>query len=88
MNIDLNSFESVRKFVKEYESKYQTLEILINNAGSTTTGTMTEDGFETAFQSNYMVYLYIIIFIIYIVSFSFNLFTSSNNKEISKCKNH
>lgn len=85
MKIDLNSFESVRNFVKEYESKYESLEILINNAGSTTTGTMTEDGFETAFQSNYMVYL---LWCLFIVSFPPNLFTPSDNKEVKECKNH
>jgi len=45
--LDLGNLSKIESFVKEYKSKYKTLDILINNAGVMTTPYMkTEDGFE------------------------------------------
>ena len=50
---DLSSFESVRQFAKAFREKYETLDILICNAGvNNTTEGRTTDGLELIFQSN------------------------------------
>ena len=55
MEIDLSSLSSVRNFAKEYQSKYDRLDGLINNAGVMTPPyTKTEDGFELQFGANYL----------------------------------
>ena len=55
MEIDLSSLNSVRNFAKEYMSKYDRLDILINNAGLMTPPyTKTKDGFELQFEANYL----------------------------------
>jgi len=47
MLIDLGNLSSIESFVKEYKSKYKTLDVLMNNAGVMTTPYMkTSDGFE------------------------------------------
>ena len=56
MELDCSSFRSVREFVKEYQAKHDTLDVLLNNAGiSRTKGFQrinTEDGNEMAWQTN------------------------------------
>lgn len=57
MQIDLGDLESVRNFVKEFESKYSHLDILINNAGfMDTNGVLgkTKDGFEQHIGVNHL----------------------------------
>lgn len=50
---DLSSFDSVRDFAKYFRAKYDTLDILICNAGvNNTTEGRTADGLELIFQSN------------------------------------
>jgi NAD(P)-dependent dehydrogenase (short-subunit alcohol dehydrogenase family) len=45
--LDLGNLSKIESFVKEYKSKYKTLDVLINNAGVMTTPYMkTDDGFE------------------------------------------
>ena len=47
MLLDLGSFESVSTFVTEFKSKYQRLDVLLNNAGILFTKyTKTDDGLE------------------------------------------
>jgi NAD(P)-dependent dehydrogenase (short-subunit alcohol dehydrogenase family) len=47
MQLDLASFESIRKFAKSFEKAYNSLDILLNNAGIMTTPYyLTEDGLE------------------------------------------
>ena len=55
MQIDLSSMDSVRKFAKEYQSKYDRLDVLINNAGVMMPPySKTTDGFELQFAANYL----------------------------------
>ncbi|KAJ1951501.1 hypothetical protein FBU59_000112 [Linderina macrospora] len=55
MFLDLASFESVREFVKQFKSKYQNLNLLVNNAGVIKyERTTTVDGVETQFSINYL----------------------------------
>jgi len=55
MEIDLSSLSSVRNFAKEYKSKFNRLDVLINNAGVMTPPyTKTEDGFELQLAANYL----------------------------------
>ena len=53
--LDLESFKSIENFTKNIKSKYQKIDILINNAGMASRNThKTEDGFINAFQVNYL----------------------------------
>jgi len=55
MEIDLGSLQSVRKFAESYKSKFDRLDVLINNAGVMTPPySKTEDGFELQFGANYL----------------------------------
>lgn len=55
IQLDLNSFDSIRNFAKEYKSKYQALDILINNAGFMANKfQVSEDGFESQFATNFL----------------------------------
>lgn len=54
MQIDLSKQSSVKKFVKEFKSKYDRLDVLFNNAGVMFAPKMiTEDGFELHMAANY-----------------------------------
>jgi len=53
--LDLASFTSVRAFAEEYTSRFDHLDVLVNNAGLTVAKrTITEDGHETQFQVNHL----------------------------------
>ncbi|KAG2756283.1 NAD(P)-binding protein [Suillus brevipes Sb2] len=53
--LELSSFDSVRSFVDNFEAKGCTANVLIANAGiSTTKYAKTSDGYETTFQVNYL----------------------------------
>ncbi|KAI9295550.1 NAD(P)-binding protein [Neoconidiobolus thromboides FSU 785] len=54
--LDLTSFDSVKSFVKEFESKDLPLNLLINNAGIMKIPEFerSKDGFELTFQVNYL----------------------------------
>ena len=55
IKLDLNSLKSVREFAKAYKEKYDTLDLLINNAGLMIPPLMrTEDGFESQFGVNHL----------------------------------
>lgn len=55
MEIDLSKLSSVRNFAKAYQSKYDRLDVLINNAGVMMPPySKTEDGFELQFAANYL----------------------------------
>lgn len=55
MHLDLASLESIRKFTDEFRTRYERLDILINNAGvMASTHKMTEDGFEWQFAINHL----------------------------------
>jgi NAD(P)-dependent dehydrogenase (short-subunit alcohol dehydrogenase family) len=57
LKLDLGSLESVRDFAKEFNSKYDRLDILINNAGVMTSSSkrfFTKDGFEMHFGVNHL----------------------------------
>jgi NAD(P)-dependent dehydrogenase (short-subunit alcohol dehydrogenase family) len=52
---DLSSLQQVRQLAETVKEKCATLDILINNAGVfPPTRSLTEDGYETAFQVNYL----------------------------------
>ena len=53
--LDLSSFKSIENFVKEIKSKYDKIDILINNAGLSSWGDVykTEDGYLNIYQVNY-----------------------------------
>lgn len=55
MKIDLSKFSSVRDFAEKFKSKFEKLDVLINNAGVMMPPyTKTEDGFELQFAANYL----------------------------------
>ncbi|MCB0704306.1 MAG: SDR family NAD(P)-dependent oxidoreductase [Saprospiraceae bacterium] len=55
MEIDLSSLNSIRKFAENFKSKFNKLDVLINNAGVMTPPySKTEDGFELQFGANYL----------------------------------
>lgn len=49
MKLDLGDLTSIRVFANEFKSKYNKLNILVNNAGimGTPAGSVTKDGFES-----------------------------------------
>lgn len=52
---DLASLGQVRRLAETFKERYSSLDILINNAGVVPpTRTVTEDGYETTFQVNYL----------------------------------
>ncbi len=55
MRLDLASLNSVREFAKSFQSKFESLHGLVNNAGVMFTPFgKTEDGFETQFGTNHL----------------------------------
>jgi NAD(P)-dependent dehydrogenase (short-subunit alcohol dehydrogenase family) len=55
MHCDLASFQSIRDFVNEFKSKYDSLHLLINNAGIwETKRNVSEDGIEMNFAVNHL----------------------------------
>ena len=55
LGLDLASFRSVRTFAAEAMARHPQVHILVNNAGMfRRTRSVTEDGFETQFQVNYL----------------------------------
>ena len=56
VKLELESFKSIENFVKEIKSKYQKIDILINNAGLSSWGNIyrTEDGYINVYQVNYL----------------------------------
>jgi len=52
--LDLASFASVRSFCGLFSEKYNYLNVLVNNAGISSQGDVTEDGLEICFQSNFV----------------------------------
>ncbi|CAJ1401145.1 unnamed protein product [Effrenium voratum] len=53
-DLDMDSLESVRSFAQRYVSSVGTLQILVNNAGTTQGCSLTQDKIESAFQVNYL----------------------------------
>jgi len=55
MICDLASIESIRNFIEKFKANHSKLDILFNNAAvMKMQRTITEDGFETMFQTNYL----------------------------------
>ncbi|MBY8998256.1 MAG: SDR family oxidoreductase [Candidatus Thorarchaeota archaeon] len=55
MICDLSSMESIRSFVAEFKSKYDRLDVLLNNAGAVISKRqVTNDGFERTIAVNYL----------------------------------
>ena len=55
MKLDLGDLRSVETFAKEFKSKYNRLDVLINNAGLTSPDRrQTKDGFELVFGTNHL----------------------------------
>ncbi|KAK6180110.1 hypothetical protein SNE40_012318 [Patella caerulea] len=62
MELDLASFEKTLKFIEEFKARNLPLHCLICNAGiAMKTKEMTEDGYETNLQANYLSHLLIIL---------------------------
>ena len=57
LHLDLNSLQSVREFIKQFNDKFSRLDGLVNNAGVMHTRKQkTVDGFELQFGVNYLSY--------------------------------
>jgi NAD(P)-dependent dehydrogenase (short-subunit alcohol dehydrogenase family) len=57
MMVDFASMASIRRFADEFKSRYDRLEVLVNNAGAVNMSrSETEDGFETTFGVNHLGY--------------------------------
>lgn len=53
--LDLNSFDSIVKFVESIDSEFKEVYALVNNAGVFYhPQQLTEDGFDVTFQTNYL----------------------------------
>ena len=52
--LDLSSFKSIENFVKEIKTKYQKIDVLVNNAGTGSGINKTEDGYTNILQVNYL----------------------------------
>lgn len=60
MKVDVADLDSIESFSEEYKSKYNTLDILINNAGlAAYERELTKDGFEKTFMTNYLGHYYL-----------------------------
>ncbi|XP_057328632.1 WW domain-containing oxidoreductase isoform X1 [Microplitis mediator] len=60
LSLDLSSLRSVKNAVKEFKKKYRLLNILVLNAGVFALPySLTEDGYETTFQVNYLSQYYL-----------------------------
>lgn len=60
IKLDLNSLKSVREFGESYNSKFDRLDLLINNAGLMIPPLMrTEDGFESQFGVNHLGHFFL-----------------------------
>ena len=61
IHLDLTDMQSIRKFVEEFKSKYQKLNILVNNAGimAVHDRKTTKDGFELQFGTNHLGHFYL-----------------------------
>lgn len=55
-SLDLESFESVSDFAQQFHLEFESTKphVLIHNAGTTETCRLTTDGYEVAFQTNYL----------------------------------
>eukprot|EP01080_Neovahlkampfia_damariscottae_P002214 gene2214-2388_t len=54
LELDCSSMESIRNFVKNFKSKFDKLDVLINNAGVNVMNRTSEDGFELITAVNYL----------------------------------
>jgi NAD(P)-dependent dehydrogenase (short-subunit alcohol dehydrogenase family) len=55
MHLNLASLNSIDKFIEDFTSKYEKLDIIINNSEVVVDKfTLTEDNFETTLQVNYL----------------------------------
>ena len=55
MQVDLSDLGSIRSFVGEFKSRYDHLDVLVNNAGIfSRLTTTTKDGFENHIGTNYL----------------------------------
>ncbi|CAO3695208.1 unnamed protein product [Rhizopus stolonifer] len=60
IRLDLLSLESVKEFAKEFKSRYQNLNILINNAGIMMCPfELSKDGIESQFATNHVAHHYL-----------------------------
>ena len=53
---DLSSQAAIRKVASEFQSKYQQLHVLVNNAGLAVRKTLSPDGIEMTFAVNHLAY--------------------------------
>jgi NAD(P)-dependent dehydrogenase (short-subunit alcohol dehydrogenase family) len=55
LELDLGDFQSVKNFTEKFKSKYERLDVLINNSSATYYEyEESEDGFERMFKVNYL----------------------------------
>jgi len=60
MRLDLSDLRFVREFAKDFNSRYQKLNILINNAGiSMDERRLSKDSYEMVFATNYLGHFYL-----------------------------
>jgi NAD(P)-dependent dehydrogenase (short-subunit alcohol dehydrogenase family) len=57
---DLSSLDSIRNAIKEFKSRFNKLQVLVNNAGiNLPSREITSDGYEKVFATNHLAYFYL-----------------------------
>lgn len=75
--LNLSSFDSVKRFAEDVNNTESRLDVLLNNRGTAFTRNVTEDGFEETMQVNYLSHC-LLMFLLLGGHFAFKMEAISN----------